>query len=137
LTVNGAPSIWPALLAFVAVIAMIPAVMWVLKKLQGGLNTGSQGLVLRSGLALGPRERVAVIDVQGRRFLVGVTAQTVNLIAELDATGGRMSELSPDTLQQMAQTDPNDGFRADAVPVRGLTPTANGFAELLSRLKRP
>ena len=120
---NGSPSIWPALLAFAAVIAMIPAVMWVLKRLQGGIKTGGQGIQLRSGLALGPRERVAVIDVQGRRFLVGVTAQSVSLIAELDATD-QASVLRQDS------TDVSE-------PAPAMTPTANGFAELLTRLKRP
>jgi len=121
--VNGSPSIWPALLAFAAVIAMIPAVMWVIKRLQGGITTGAQGIQLRSGLALGPRERVAVIDVQGRRFLVGVTAQSVSLIAELEAT-----EKAPGRAQ-----DTSDATE----PAPAMTPTANGFAELLTRLKRP
>ncbi|MFN5511857.1 MAG: flagellar biosynthetic protein FliO [Burkholderiales bacterium] len=135
---NTAPSIWPALLAFVVVIALIPAVMWVLKRLQGGLQAGGRGIALIGGLALGPRERVALIEVQGRRFLVGVTAQSVNLIAEVQTEPN-----SPGASQGASQGSGSgisgqSSLLADPVdPAPALTPTAAGFADLLSRLKRP
>lgn|GEM_PF-1387701 len=130
---SSAPSIWPALLAFAAVIALIPAVLWVLKRLQGGLTPSARGISLAGGLALGPRERVTLIEVDGRRFLIGVTAQTISLIAELGPalpSPARASAASPDPV------------RAELKPVSesgsgGPAPTAAGFADLLTRLKRP
>lgn len=131
---NTAPSIWPALLAFAAVIALIPAVMWVIKRLQGGLQSGGRGIALIGGLALGPRERVALVEVQGRRFLIGVTGQSVNLIAELPIEPAVAGQ---DLAAGTTRFNQSGGLSESIEPAGALTPTAAGFADLLSRLKRP
>jgi flagellar biogenesis protein FliO len=38
------------------------------------------------GLTLGPRERIAIIEAQGRRWMIGVTGQSISMLAELDAS---------------------------------------------------
>lgn len=130
---NATPSIWPALLAFAAVIALIPVALWVLKRLQGGLAAGPRGITLVGGLALGPRERVTVIEVEGRRFLIGVTAQSVNLIMELGAPARAASGTTLDHGEP-----PAAGPTAGSTPVPDRTaPASTGFSDLLTRLKRP
>lgn len=130
---SAAPSIWPALLAFAGVLALIPLVLWALKRLQGGLNPGTRGITLVGGLALGPRERVAVIEVEGRRFLVGVTAQSVSLIAELSAQSTASGNAPAPRAEHALAGLPSGG----EPPAATLAPTAAGFADLLTRLKRP
>jgi flagellar protein FliO/FliZ len=114
---QDAPSIWPALAAFAAVLALIPVALWVLKRLQSGGPAGQRVVTLVGGLTLGPRERVAVIEAQGRRWMIGVTGQSISLLAELDRP-------EPGT----AATD----ITASVPP--GFPP--NPFAQLLDRMKR-
>jgi flagellar protein FliO/FliZ len=115
---QDAPSVWPALLAFVAVIALIPLALWALKRMQGGAAGSNRTVTLVGGLTLGPRERIAVVESQGRRWMVGVTGQSITLLAELDA--GDAPTVAGDT--------------PPAVPVApGFTP--NPFARMLDRLK--
>ncbi len=116
---NASPSVWPALLAFIAVIALIPVVLWVLKRLQSGAATGHRPISLLGGLSLGPRERLVVVQTQGRRWLIGVTAHSISTIAELDAdTSTEPGSVTASPLQSPA---------GDA---------AIRFGELLGKLKR-
>ncbi|HYF58838.1 MAG TPA: flagellar biosynthetic protein FliO [Burkholderiaceae bacterium] len=114
---QDAPSVWPALLAFAGVIALIPLALWMLKRVQGGGTAGRRAVTLVGGLALGPRERIAIVEAQGRRWMVGVTGQSISLLAELDASVPATAAAAP--VVDAAQAFP-----------------ANPFAQLLDRLKR-
>lgn len=76
-------SLLPSLLAFVAVLAMIPAALWVVKRAQSPRSSRGP-LSLVAGLALGPRERVVVVRAADRHLLVGITGQSMTLLAELE-----------------------------------------------------
>lgn len=76
-------SLLPSLLAFVAVLAMIPAAVWLLRRSQAP-RAGRGPLAVVAGLAMGPRERIVVIRAADRHLLVGITAQSIALLAELD-----------------------------------------------------
>jgi flagellar protein FliO/FliZ len=119
---TNAPSIWPALLAFGAVLALIPAALWLLKRLQGAAHGGPRIVKLVGGLTLGPRERIAVVEAQGRWLMLGVTAQSVSLLATLDV---------PQT--EAAGGTSGDGS-ADA-PGATPAPASHPFSQVLARLK--
>lgn len=116
---QDAPSVWPALAAFVAVIALIPIALWVLKRLQGGAGRPGRAVTLVGGLTLGPRERIAIVEAEGRRWMLGVTGQSISLIAELER---------PDP---SAQAEP--AAQAAAAP-GGFPP--NPFAQMLESLRK-
>ena len=106
-----------SLLWFIAIIAMIPLALWLLKRTPMG-GAGGQG-VLRSvaALPLSTNQRIVTIEVgQGdeRRWLVlGVTANSIN------------------TLHTM--TPPADAPTAPAAPSAAAAPA---FAQLLGRLRQ-
>ncbi|MFL6678498.1 MAG: FliO/MopB family protein [Burkholderiaceae bacterium] len=82
------PSLMP-LLAFIAVIALIPLALWAMKRAGvGGVQTGN---VLRpvANLSLGTSQRVAVVEIAvgaERHWLVlGVTGERVSQIASYAA----------------------------------------------------
>ena len=77
-------SILPSLIALALVIAMIPAALWVLKRTQALRAPQDGALRLVAGLAVGPRERIAVVNVAGRSLVVGITAQSITHLATLD-----------------------------------------------------
>lgn len=72
---------------FLAVIAVLGlAIWWLRRRLQPGSARGSGARVLPVAM-LGTRERIAVVEFEGRRLLVGVTPQQISLLCELDRVG--------------------------------------------------
>jgi flagellar protein FliO/FliZ len=98
------PGLLSVIVALLVVIGLILAVAWLLRRLPGAGLRPMPGLRVVASLAVGPRERVVLVDVGGQQLLLGVTAHTVNLLHAL-----------PEPL-----LDP---------------PTAQGFAELLAKLR--
>ena len=84
------PSVLPMILALVLVLALVPLAMWLLKKLGGSQPAAMQaaGLRIVTQLALGPRERVVVVEAGDRWLLLGVTAAAVNRIGTLPRPDG-------------------------------------------------
>ncbi|MEF9996846.1 MAG: flagellar biosynthetic protein FliO, partial [Burkholderiaceae bacterium] len=87
-----APSVLPMILALIFVLALIPAAVWLLKRLGAGQASGTGGLKVVGSLSLGARERLVMVD-DGREFiLLGVTAQSITRVGtqprrEMPATG--------------------------------------------------
>lgn len=75
---------WFSLLVpLIAVTASLLALLWWLRRGRA-LGGGTRGpLKIVQAIAVGTRERIIVIDAQDRRLLLGVTAQRIELIAEL------------------------------------------------------
>ena len=75
------------------VLALIPLVLWALKRLQtfrpGG---GSRQLEVTAQLALGARERVVLVRVHDRVLVLGVTSQQISLLAETPAGSTPLAE---------------------------------------------
>ena len=81
---NSTVSLLPSLAAFALVIALIPAALWMLKRTQSLRGAHDGALQLVAGLSVGPRERIAVVNVAGRSLVVGITAQSITHLATLD-----------------------------------------------------
>ncbi len=73
-----------SLLMLVVVLGLIPASLWVMKRLQTMRPGGgaARQLEVIEQLPLGPRERVLLVRVHGRVLVLGATAQQVTLLAE-------------------------------------------------------
>jgi flagellar protein FliO/FliZ len=121
---QDAPSIWPALAAFAAVIALIPIALWILKRLQSGSAGSTRAITMMGGLTLGPRERIAIIETQGRRWMIGVTGQSISMLAELDA-----SQLSDGKSDNQGNATGGDLQTASL-------PGQAAFSDLLDRFKK-
>jgi len=98
------PSVLPTIIALALVLALIPVALWLLKKFGAGQPATAQAAGLRvvTQLALGPRERVVVVEAGDRWLLLGVTAAAINRIGTLprpekthDAAGGAASSATP------------------------------------------
>jgi flagellar protein FliO/FliZ len=108
-----AGSAFTSLLWFIAILALIPAALWLLKRTPAGGATMQGPMRTVAVLPLAPNQRLVTVEVgrgESRRWLVlGVTAQQIT------------------TLHEMAPQD--DG----AVPV---LQAALPFAQLLAKLQR-
>lgn len=79
------------LLSFALVIGLMLALLWGLKKLQvgSGLARRSHGrLQVLESVAIGPRQKIALIRVDNREVLVGVTPQQISGIESLLPNAG-------------------------------------------------
>ena len=71
------------LLALGLVVGLILLLAWVMKKLPGAGLKSMSGLRTVASLAVGPRERVVIVDCGGQQLLLGVTQHNVNLLHTL------------------------------------------------------
>lgn len=70
-------------LSLAIVVAIVVALGWAFKKLTLRLP-GSRHIKIISTMPLGPKERLLVIEIQGKQRVLGVTAQSINLLFELE-----------------------------------------------------
>ncbi|MCC4622276.1 flagellar biosynthetic protein FliO [Xanthomonas cassavae CFBP 4642] len=68
------PSMFGAVFALLLVLALIVGLGWLLKRMPGSGFRSSEGLRLVTSLAVGAKERVVVVEVNGQQLLLGVTA---------------------------------------------------------------
>ena len=106
-------SILTSLAWFIAIVALIPVALWLLKRTPAG-GGAAHGLMRSVAvLSLAPNQRLVTVEIgrgEARRWLVlGVTAQNIT------------------TLHELA---PQDDALASA-------PTAAPFSQLLARLQQP
>lgn len=78
------------------VVGLIFLMAWLLKRMRLPVMTGQKDLRIIRQVAVGTRERIAVVQVGEEQFLVGITAQSVNLLSRLDKPiTDLQAELSP------------------------------------------
>lgn len=76
-------------LMLVLVIALIPGSLWLVKRVQQirpGGATAPRAMEVIAQLSLGPRERLVTVRVADRVLVLGVTAQSVALVTQLEDT---------------------------------------------------
>ncbi|WP_194435978.1 flagellar biosynthetic protein FliO [Vibrio fluminensis] len=66
------------------VIALILFLAWVLKRMRVPSIANQKGLSVIRQIAVGTRERVAIIQAGEEQFLVGITPQSIQLISKLE-----------------------------------------------------
>jgi flagellar protein FliO/FliZ len=97
----GGAGFGSALFAELLVVVLIAVAGWavlvVLRKRRLAAYGGTEAVRVVGGLSLGTRERVVVLSVRGRHFLVGATAHQISLLAELDARPGDEPAATPDS----------------------------------------
>ncbi len=68
------------------VVAVIFGAAFLLRRVQGLRGAGQGGVVIKGGLQVGARERVLLIEAQGRRVLVGVAPGSVRALHVFEAS---------------------------------------------------
>lgn len=79
----AAPSLFGAVLALLAVLALVIGLGWLLKRLPGSGFRPAEGMKVVASLSVGAKERVVVIEVNGQQLLLGVTAGGINTLHTL------------------------------------------------------
>ena len=76
-------SAWYGLVTLTLLVVLVAVVLRVYKRM-GAASVSEGGIQLLASKALGPRESVVVVQLDGRYFMLGHTPSHVSLIAELD-----------------------------------------------------
>lgn len=72
--------LWEVFLGLLLVVALIVVVAWLMRRFQPGLVAGAASLRVISTMAVGPREKLLLLDVQGQHLLLGVTTQQISTL---------------------------------------------------------
>jgi flagellar protein FliO/FliZ len=79
------PSLTPLLFGLLLVLALIPAAAWLLRRAGLAQSASNSGLRVVAQLALGPRDRIVIIEVADRRWMLGVSASGIRRLGTLPA----------------------------------------------------
>ncbi|MCC4595520.1 flagellar biosynthetic protein FliO [Xanthomonas campestris pv. phormiicola] len=77
------PSLLGAVFALLLVLGLILGMAWVLKRLPGSGFRPADGLRVVASLAVGAKERVVVVEVNGEQLLLGVSPGGVRTLHRL------------------------------------------------------
>ena len=92
--VPPAPPLMPTIVGLLVVLALVPLAVWLLRRLRVGGAAPAGGLRVVAQLALGPRERVVVVEAGDRCLVLGVSGAGIQ----------RLGTLSRDALPPAATT---------------------------------
>jgi len=81
------PSIGSLLVVLLLVLALIPAAAWLLRRAGLAQPVATTGLRVMAQLPLGPRDRIVIIEVADRRWVLGVGASGIRRLGTLPAGG--------------------------------------------------
>lgn len=71
------------LVPLIVIVGAAAAATWFLRRWKGSLGRRDGPLQLVHVIALGPRERIALVQVGARYLVVGITGQHINTLAEV------------------------------------------------------
>ncbi|MFM9835444.1 MAG: flagellar biosynthetic protein FliO [Methylophilaceae bacterium] len=102
--ISPTASVLKMLLGLAAVLAVMAAVSWVVKRMLPG-GAGAQSAVrIVGGVSVGSREKVVVLQVADRWLVVGVAPGQVNSIANLDIGATQVADQLTQNLATSNQT---------------------------------
>jgi flagellar biosynthetic protein FliO len=87
--------------ALVLVAGAAAAATWVLRHWKGSVGRREGPLQLVHVIALGPRERLALVKIGGRYLVVGITPTNINRVAELSGITDDVAEAAKDNARDI------------------------------------
>lgn len=121
-----------AVLGLLFLLVLLLALAWVARKLQGGKGFGQGGMKLLGGIALGPRERIVLVEVADDWLVIGIVPGQIRTLHRLPKgelataaapAGGLektfadwLGQLGPGTLNRSRENHPEQGHTHDRNP---------------------
>lgn len=92
---SGGGTIWVTFITLVLLVGAVLLVAWLLRRGVAGQLTSSSIKVI-AAQSIGPRERLVVVSISGRAYLLGHTASNITMLTELEPEEvAQLSEASP------------------------------------------
>jgi flagellar biogenesis protein FliO len=101
------------ILNLVLVLGLIVVYMFVTWKLKGIKNSKNQLIEVISTLGIGAKEKILLLKVDGKKILIGATAQNITVLANLETQDryrieGELSDSFSDSLQKVTIESHNE-----------------------------
>jgi flagellar protein FliO/FliZ len=96
------------LLSLVLVFGLMGLLLWALRRMQGKLQTAAgahRQMQVIETLGMGPRQKVVLMQVDGQRVLVGISAQSMQTLGQWPAPSAQHNVFS-DALSDARQESP-------------------------------
>lgn len=83
---SDGPGVVRTLLSLLVVLGLLAGCLWLIRR--GGWQSGKgvRAVQVETAVGLGDRRQLVIVQVEGRRLLLGVTPMHVSLVTELAAT---------------------------------------------------
>jgi flagellar biogenesis protein FliO len=94
---NGALATARAIGSLVAVLGLLGLFVWALRRGSLKLSTlAPKGTIaIETAMSLGERRSIAIVGVEGRRLLIGLTPTTISLLTDLSPRSSAAGALGP------------------------------------------
>ena len=101
-------AVGPLIVALVLVTGAAAAATWVLRHWKGSVGRREGPLQLVHVIALGPRERLALVKIGGRYLVVGITPTSINRVTELSDITDNVRDTAKDNVRDIfSAVDPD------------------------------
>jgi flagellar protein FliO/FliZ len=88
-------SLLPLLVGMGVVVLLLGGFLWLVRRRFGPTGPAKIDCTVTGALMVGPRERLVVVRVEGKRLLLGVTSGAVSLLCELPETAMSSAPSAP------------------------------------------
>jgi len=120
---------WPMIIfTMFGMIALIFLLAWFVKRFSGMSFAANKDMKLVSSIALGAKERVCLVDVNGQNFLLGVTSQNINHLH----TFARSSTLNSSEELDNIENSKQEGIKSEFAQKLGMLLKPHKQSEPLS-----
>ncbi len=94
--------VWSLVVALILVAGAAAAATWVLRHWKGSVGRREGPLQLVHVIALGPRERLALVRIGGRYLVLGITPTSINRVTELSDITDNVRDTAKDNVRDIS-----------------------------------
>lgn len=108
--VSVASSVWKIVISLIVVIAFIPACLWLMKRFQfAQMKLGQSEIKIVNVQSLGTKEKLMLVEVEGERLLIGVTAQSITHLKSFSPSGKSFASFMEEVDREHSTDDKSNG----------------------------
>lgn len=107
---SATSSIWKVVISLIFVIAFIPACLWLMKRFQfAQMKLGQSDIKVVNVQSLGAKEKLMLVEVEGERLLIGVTAHSISHLRSFPSKVGSFASMMEEVDKENATDNKSNG----------------------------
>lgn len=107
--VSVTSSIWKVVVSLIFVIAFIPACLWLMKRFQfAQMKLGQSDIKIVNVQSLGTKEKLMLVEVEGERLLIGVTAHSISHLRSFPSKGKSFASMMDEVDRESSNDNKNN-----------------------------
>ena len=102
-------AIWKVVASLLFIVAFIPLTLWLMKKFQlAQMKLSQSAIKIVSVQALGTKEKLMLVEVEGERVLLGVTAHSISHLKSFSSHGRSFAAMMDESTSTTESTTTPD-----------------------------